>query len=117
MIIRFYDLETKETKKVDFAITAQNSPNIFLLSEDSLFVTLPLNPQDTTNTFFFDSIINDQKDTLKVRYNTAFSIFNPDCEPSLQFINLDTINQTFDSTAVVGSQTNSQIATNIEIYF
>lgn len=115
MVVSFFDAQTMQTKKVGFRVTATNGMDMLPLSEDSLFINLELNALDTTATFLFDSDTTDY--LLRVRYDKEFSIFDPDCDPSLTFTNLDTLSSTFDSTSVVGVITNRQLTTNIEVYF
>ncbi|MEP1096176.1 MAG: hypothetical protein ABJG78_13765 [Cyclobacteriaceae bacterium] len=115
MVVRFFDFETKESKKVGFRVTASGAADLFGLSADSLAIGLPLDPLDTTGMFLFDSDTNDY--SIQVRYNASFSLFDPNCEPSLFFSGLDTLNSSFDSTAIIGIVTNRQLTTNIEVYF
>ena len=115
MIIRFFDAESKSAKKVGFRVTETETNAAFGLSEDSLAIGLSLNPQDTSLSFLFDSDTNDY--VLNVRYDTEFTIFDPECDPSLTFLNLDTLSSSFDSTAIRGTVTNRQLTTNFEVYF
>ena len=115
MIIRFFDAESKSAKKVGFRVTETETNTAFGLSEDSLAIGLSLNPQDTSLSFLFDSDTNDY--VLNVRYDTEFTIFDPECDPSLTFLNLDTLSSSFDSTAIQGTVTNRQLTTNFEVYF
>ncbi|MEP0985915.1 hypothetical protein [Ekhidna sp.] len=116
MIVRFYDIESGSSKKIGFEITAEDSPYTFTPFEDSTGVGLPLNPEDQTTTFFFDSDTSSFE--LEMSYEEVeVTIFDPKCDPSLTFLGLDTVRQTFDSTVVVGNVTNRQISTNVEIYF
>lgn len=116
MVVRFYDRESESPKKVGFTITAENSPYSFTPFTDSTGVGLPLNPGDTTTIFFFDSDTSHFE--LEISYDELqVTIFDPKCDPSYTFIGLDTVRQTFDSTVVVGTVTNRQISTNVEIYF
>ncbi len=116
MVVRFYDLESESSKKIGFAITAENSPYSFTPFTDSTAVGLPLNPDDLTTTFFFDSDTSHYE--MEISYEELqVTIFDPKCDPSYTYIGLDTVRQTFDSTVVVGTVTNRQISTNVEIYF
>ncbi|MEO9482828.1 MAG: hypothetical protein ABJG47_05255 [Ekhidna sp.] len=116
MIVRFYDLESEASKKIGFTITAENSPYSFTPFTDSTGVGLPLNPDDPTTTFFFDSDTSHFE--VEISYTEKqVSIFDPACDPSYIFVGLDTVRQTFDSTVVVGTVTNRLIDTNVEIYF
>ncbi|MEP1034012.1 hypothetical protein [Ekhidna sp.] len=116
MAVRFYDLESAAEKKIGFTITAENSPYSFTPFTDSTGVGLPLNPDDPTTTFFFDSDTSHFE--LEISYaEKQVTIFDQKCDPSYTFIGLDTVRQTFDSTVVVGTVTNRQISTNVEIYF
>ena len=130
IVVRFYDLETQESKKVGFTFTAENSPNRFVFAadttistasgdttiiSDSTVIGLPLNPEAGISTFYFDSDTSSHQ--IALSYLTEFSLLDPDCEPSLTFTNLDTVRQTFDSTVVVNSVTNIFVETNIEVYF
>lgn len=115
MIVRFYDFETKATKKVGFQVSTEGSTGLFGLSSDSLAIGLPLDPMDTSLVFHFDSDTNDY--SLNVRYDPNFLIFDPDCSPSLFFSGIDTLQSSFDSTAIRGTVTNRQLTTNFEVYF
>ena len=115
MIVRFFDFETKSAKKVGFRVSTNESSDLFGLSTDSLAIGLPLDPLDTAIFFLFDSDTNDY--SLQVRYDPRFSIFDPDCEPSLFFSGLDSLSSSFDSTSVIGSVTNRLLTTNFEVYF
>lgn len=116
MVVRFYDLQSEASKKIGFTITADNSPYSFSPFTDSTGVGLPLNPDDPTTTFFFDSDTSHFE--MEISYDEKqVTIFDPKCDPSYTFIGLDTVRQTFDSTVVVGTVTNRQISTNVEVYF
>lgn len=115
MIVRFYNKVTKQPVKVGFAISASNSPYQFVPFTDSTGVGLPLDPDQNEISFLFDSTTTQYE--LVMSYEVEASIFDPDCEPSLTYIKLDTVRQTFDSTVVVGTVTNRQLSTNVEIYF
>lgn len=115
MILRFYDAETLAAKKVGFRVSANESATLFGLSSDSLAIGLSLDPEDTTALFLFDTDTIDH--AIRVRYRTEISIFDPDCDPSVLFIGLDTLSSTFDSTAIIGTVTDRELTTNIEVYF
>ena len=115
MVVRFYDAETKATKKSGFRITRSGSSELIDLRNDSLGVELALNPLDTVQTFVFDTDTIDY--TMQVRYDAEFSIFDPDCDPSLVFTGLDTLSSSFDSTAIIGIITDRQLPSNFEVYF
>lgn len=115
MIVRFYNKQTKRPVKVGFTISASNSPYQFVPFTDSTGVGLPLDPNQNEVTFLFDSTTTQYE--LVMSYEVEASIFDPDCEPSLTYVELDTVRQTFDSTVVVGTVTNRQLNTNVEIYF
>ncbi len=115
MIVRFFDLESQSAKKVGFIIGSGNTAFSNIYSEDSTAIVLPLDPVDTTTSFFFISDTSNHE--LIVRHDVEFSIFDPQCDPSITFLNLDTLQQTFDSTVVVGTVTNRQLDTNVEVYF
>ena len=115
MILRFYDAETKAAKKVGFRVSANESLDLFGLSTDSLAIGLSLDPEDTTVLFHFDTDTIDH--SLELRYRTEISIFDTQCDPSVLFIGLDTLNSTFDSTAIIGTVTDRELTTNIEVYF
>lgn len=115
MIVRFFDLETEVAKKVGFTIgSGLVTYGEGFFSTDSTIVFLPLNPNEDAASFFFISDTSNHQ--LEVNYSTEFSIFDPDCDPSINFNNIDTVQQTFDSTVVVSPITNI-FTTNIEIYF
>lgn len=116
MIVRFYDIETKQTKKVGFTIGSGSyiyGEGYF--SDDSTAVALPLNPSENATTFFF--LTDTSNHELEMSHDVAFSIFDPKCDPSITFINLDTIRYTFDSLSIPGTVTNIQLDTNVKIYF
>ncbi|GAB4233400.1 MAG: hypothetical protein Tsb0034_06630 [Ekhidna sp.] len=100
-----------------FTITADDSPFQFVPFTDSTGVGLPLDPERGSVTFHFDSVGTSVSYDLQVSYDTEISIFDPKCDPSFTFTNLDTVRQTFDSTVVVGTVTNRQLNTNVAIYF
>jgi len=117
-VMRFYDLETKELKKVAFQVTS--SGFIYgegFYSEDSTAIGLPLNPEEEQITYQLDSIGTEVSYMLTLSYETNVSIFDPDCPPSFYYSSLDTVNHTFDSLAIPGTITNSQLSTNVEVYF
>lgn len=115
MVVRFFDMESKTAKKVGFRVSTDESSTLYGLSTDSLTIGLPLDPQDTSVMFLFDSDTNDY--ALHIRYDPIFTIFDPDCDPSLFFNQLDTLSSSFDSTAVIGTITNRQLTSNFEVYF
>lgn len=116
MILRFFDYETQNAKKIGFTITAENSPYEFTPFEDSTGVGLPLNPDDPTTTFFFDSDTSHFE--VEMSYEKVeISIFDPKCDPSYTYIGLDTVRYTFDSLSIPGVVTNRQLSTNVEVYF
>ncbi len=116
MVVRFFDLETKNSKKVGFVITAENSAEIFPPSSDSTFVGLPLNPNDPATVFFFDSETSHFE--LEMSYEKKeVSIFDPKCDPSYVYTGLDTVRYTFDSLSILGKVTSKQLSTNVEVYF
>jgi len=117
-ILRFYDLDTQDPKKVAF----QTSSSGFIYGEgfyfsDSTAIGLPLNPDEASITYQFDSVGTDVTHRLTLSYQTNVSIFDPDCPPSFYYSNLDTVNYTFDSLAIPGTITNNQLTTNVEVYF
>ncbi|MEQ8626307.1 hypothetical protein [Ekhidna sp.] len=116
MILRFFDYETQNAKKIGFTITAENSPYSFTPFEDSTGVGLPLNPEDPITTFFFDSDTSHFE--LEISYEKVeVSIFDPKCDPSYTYLGLDTVRYTFDSLSIPGTVTNRQLNTNVEVYF
>lgn len=116
MIVRFFDKETAANKKVGFLIGSGTfAYGEGFWAEDSTAIALPLNPNTEQTTFFFISDTSNHE--LVMSYDVEASIFDPDCSPSFTFLNLDTLSQTFDSTVVVGTVTNRQLSTNVEIYF
>ena len=118
MIVRFFDFESKSSQKISFQITDIETGTAFVPSTDSLAVGLPLDPLDTAVLFQFDLDTTAGIDyVLHVRYDPVFSIFDPNCDPSLFFAGLDTLTSSFDSTAIHGVVTNRQLTTNFEVYF
>lgn len=79
-------------------------------------IALPLNAAADTVTYFCLLPDGQYTDTFRLKYGREFSIYDKDCDPSLTYINLDTVSQTFDSMVVSGNVTNIQISTNIEVY-
>lgn len=115
MIVRFFDLENESAKKVGFSIGSGSTVFSGIFSEDSTSIVLPLDPAASTTSFFFVSDTSNHE--LVMQHEAQFSIFDDKCDPSITFFNLDTVRQTFDSTVVVGTVTNRQLSTNVEIYF
>ena len=129
VIVRFFDLESQEPKKVGFIFTIEGSTDSFhfladttisstndiTIVSDSTFILFPLNPLTETTKLQFDS--DTSSHFVELSYEPSYSIFDSACEPSLTFMNIDTVRQTFDSTVVAGTATNRQISTNVEVYF
>lgn len=117
MIIRFLDKETNAAKEVGFAVRAGSLVLLDGMSTEAYTgLALPLDPNSNQTTFTFDSIGTSVNYELVMSHDVQVSIFDPDCDPSFTFINLDTVRQTFDSTVVVGTVTNRQLSSNVEIY-
>jgi len=116
MIVRFFDLKSEAAKKVGFTVSSSNI--IYgegFYATDSTAIALPLDPTRRNVTF---SLVSDTSNhRLVMSYDVEVAIFDPDCDPSFSYINLDTVRQTFDSTVVVGKSTNRQLSTNVKIYF
>lgn len=129
IIVRFFDLETKDPKVVGFTFTAENSPYRFrfladttvsssgvtTIVSDSTFILLPLNPSTNSTRLLFDS--DTSSHFIELSYEKEYFIFDPDCEPSLTFFDIDTIGYSFDSLSIPGTVTNRQLSTNVEVYF
>ncbi len=128
IIVRFFDLETEAPKTVGFTFTVEGSPYNFVfladttivgtdttIVSDSTFILFPLNPLTETTRLQFDS--DTSSHFVELSYETSYSIFDEACDPSLTFVNIDTVSQSFDSTVVVGNVTNRLLDTNVEIYF
>lgn len=115
VVLRFYDKETKGTRKIGFVTTEVSSPYTFVPTTDSTAIVLPLNPEDTVVQYLFDSDTLDF--VLRFRYDREISIFDPECAPSISYSEIDTLNQTFDSLAITGTVANRQIDTHFEAYF
>ena len=129
MVLRFFDIETQNPKTVGFTFTVDGSPYQFsfladttvsssgdtTIVSDSTFVLLPLNPLTPTTTLQFDS--DTSSHLIELSYDPEYSIFDPKCEPSLTFKNIDTVQYTFDSLSIPGTVTNRQLDTNVEVYF
>lgn len=121
MRVRFFDFETKQAKSVGFQVSSNDPLIAFQVVDDDGIPTettvweLPLNPENSEITYTFTSDTSSHQ--LTMSYDLEVSIFDPDCDPSIRFVNLDTVRQTFDSTVVVGAVTNRQLSTNVEIYF
>lgn len=81
---------------------------------DSTFVLFPLNPDTETTTFRFDTDTSNH--VMELSYEVEYSIFDPECEPSLTFKKIDTVRHTFDSLSIPGRVTNRQLSTNVEIF-
>ena len=118
MILRFYDRETTASKKVAFQVSSGNIVyGEGFYSDDSTAIGLPLNPNSLETTFRFDSVGTSVSYELTIGYVTSLEIFDPKCDPSFYYSNLDTLSHTFDSLSIPGTITNRQISTNVEIYF
>ena len=121
LAIDFHDRETLEQRTVGFEVTdkfrtdSTGSPVLYPLESDSASIHLPFNAQDTTSTFVFRSDTSEFE--LSIRYEALFSIFDPQCDPSILFQGIDTLNNDFDSLAILGRTANRVIPTNIEVYF
>lgn len=143
MIIRFYESDTTSliSKNVNFSFLAEGAQtlismdsvdkvfdvdttiyDIFLEAGDTLripegnAVGLPLNAAADAIIYYCVLPNLQISDTLQLSYFKEYSVFDPECSPSLTYVNIDTISQTFDSLAIVGRVTNRQLTTNIEIY-
>jgi len=117
-ILRFYDLDTQGPKKTAFQVSSDSLVyGEGFYSNDSMAIRLPLDPNETSITYQFDSIDTDIRHRLTLSYQTNVSIFDPDCLPSFYYSSLDTVSHTFDSLAIPGTITNRQLATNVEVYF
>ncbi|WP_462253949.1 hypothetical protein [Ekhidna sp.] len=128
VIVRFFDLETQQPKTVGFTFTIEGSPYNFrfladttisgtdtTIVSDSTFILFPLNPLNERTRLQFDS--DTSSHFVELSYETSYSIFDEACDPSLTFVGIDTVSQSFDSTVVVGNVTNRLLDTNVEIYF
>ncbi len=127
IVVRFSDIETQESKTVGFRFSVDGSPYQWRFPTDttivagdttividSTFVLLPLNPETESTTFRFDSDTSNH--VMELSYDVEYSIFDPSCEPSLTFKNIDTVRHTFDSLSIPGRVTNRQLSTNVEIF-
>ncbi|MEM9337233.1 MAG: hypothetical protein AAGA66_00775 [Bacteroidota bacterium] len=127
MVVRSFDIDTGSPKKIGNFQRITSEGNIIpfdsgFYSIDSTTVFLFLNPDDTITTYFFDSAesadgfeISDFE--LQMVYDPEFSIFDPECPPSILFTNLDTLKSTFDSTVISGRVTDRQLTSNVEVFF
>ena len=117
MILAFLDKETNAAKTVNFAITSGST--VLLNDPEASYssIGLPLDPNSESVTFLFDSVGTAVSYQLKIGYETQISIFDEDCDPSITFLNLDTIRYTFDSLSIPGTVTNRQIDTNVQVFF
>lgn len=117
MILEFLDKETEEPIKTGFTITATGSPYAFIpFRDDSSAVRLPLNPNEGSVTFYFDSLDTSIRYELEMSYGTQVSIFDEDCPPSITFMNLDTLRHTFSAVKIPGTITNRLIETNVQVF-
>lgn len=131
-ILRFYDLTSKEAQKVAFQVTSngffEGDPVTYIYGEgfyfsDSTGILLPLNPEEQTTSFQFDSIGTNVSYSITLSYETNIFIFDPDCAPSFYYTALDSVNYTFDSLAIPVDFTTRQLITsttispNVEVYF
>lgn len=127
IVVSFFSIEDNTPKAVDFSFTAENSPYIYsfladttitdgdtTIVSDSTFILLPLNPETTTTTFFFDS--DTASYMIEFSYDLQVSIFDEGCPPSISFMNLDTVRYSFDSLSIPGRITNRLIETNVEVF-
>lgn len=121
IIVRFFDLQSQDPKTVGFTFSVEGSPYQWrfladtTIVSDSTFILLPLNPLTETTRLQFDT--DTSSHFIELSYLTEYTIFDPACDPSLTFTNIDTVRQSFDSTIVVGTVTNRQLDTNVEVYF
>ncbi len=127
MVVRFFDLGTETAKKIaNVRATTQGGLTLLIdtsyFASDSTAINLLLNAQDTTVTFFFDSVnsadgFGTADFELQMVYDKEYTIFDPQCDPSVSFFNLDTARSTFDSTVIVGRATDLQLTSNIDVFF
>lgn len=115
MILEFRDIESSQAKKVGFVIGSGNTTYSGIYSSDSTLVGLPLDPNSTETSFFF--LTDTSSFDLTMGYETQVSIFDEGCDPSFTFMNLDTIQYSFDSLSIPGRITNRQIGTNVQVFF
>lgn len=123
MVLDFHRLESRASLKVGFRVTSGDEvfgegvyeDGDYAYSEDSTSINLPLDPNSETTSFQFESDTSSFEITLGYEINV--SIFDPDCPPSFFYSGLDTLSHSFDSLSIPGTITNSQIETNVEVYF
>jgi len=78
-------------------------------------LTLEVDPDSTVTRFVF--ITSDRTDTLDLSYRVRPSFISVQCGPELLFSKLDTLGHTFDSLVIVQDIFDSEIDTNIKIYY
>ncbi len=117
--VAFLDRDTTTLAEalVIYNLTSEKGDSI-IFSNDTLLVSgvsLYLNPYDTVSTFYFET--DRGFDTLKVSYQTLYKIISEECGPVQEFLNLDTLDHTFDSISLENSFLNREINVNIALYF
>jgi hypothetical protein len=78
-------------------------------------LNLQVDPDSTETRFVF--ITSDRTDTLDLTYRVVPSFISVQCGPELLFSKLDTLNHTFDSLVIVQDIFDSEVETNIKIYY
>ena len=114
MVVEFLDKESATPKKVGFLIGTGSTAYSGIYSSDSTLAGLPLNPNTSETSYFF--LTDTSNFELTISYETQVSIFDEGCDPSVLFMNLDTISYSFDSLSIPGTFTNRLIGTNVQVF-
>ncbi len=97
------------------SIINQASNLLFLRDSATSFLVLPLDPgrSETTYQFYHDDTV----DTIALKYDKRSRIDSPECGIDFEFVDLDTVFQTFDSLVIVNDTLRRTIdAPNIKFY-
>ena len=116
MFVQFLDKETNDVKPVRFTVFADDL-TAFVPDTSYTSLGLHLNPNAESVVFRFDSVGTAITFEMEISYETQFSIFDDDCDPSLTFVNLDTVRYSFDSLSIPTQITNRLIDTNVQVFF
>jgi hypothetical protein len=95
-------------------VRALDTDSIFVDADTLSSVILPLNTGKNETTFVFD--IGLEMHTLELRYQRTQRLISVDCGPEQIIDQLESVQSTFDSLAVLQPVLTEPPATNVEIY-
>ena len=98
------------------SVKVQGSDSIFFDADTIISTTiyLPVNGESTTSTFNF---YTDSMDFfVELSYESQWTIFGEDCDPSLFISGLYTVAYNFDSLALINDILDADISENLEIH-